>query len=80
MSLIVHPAPLITNEPEAKRISKPKSGSAAGAEARARPQPQGQNSNQLPKELNRLIQSTKHVSYKVNKRFSSLTNRLIDSH
>lgn len=49
MSLIVHPAPLMTKAPAAKRLISAGSGMGApGGEARPKLQPQGQKSNQEP--------------------------------
>lgn len=48
MSLMVHPAPLITKEPAIIRPSIPGSGSNPGAVAKVTLQLQGQNSNHVP--------------------------------
>ena len=49
MSLIVHPAPLITKEPINIILRILKSGKLPGAVANATDHPQGQNNNHVPK-------------------------------
>ena len=52
ISLIVHPAPLITRAPAPNTASRERSGIAPGTPANPILQPQGQNNNHVPDEVN----------------------------